>query len=94
VTIRFSEEAIANWISRSTGRRGGQRLYSNLAIETSLTLRIVFGLPLRQAEGFVGSLLPCWASTTCRFRITARCLDDLGRSTWRRKRHSEVYRST
>ena len=26
-------------------------------IETSLTLRIVFGLPLRQAEGFVGSLL-------------------------------------
>jgi len=57
VTIRFSEEAIANWISRSTGRRGGQRLYSNLAIETSLTLRIVFGLPIRQAEGFIGFLL-------------------------------------
>ena len=57
VTIWFSEKAIANRVSRSTGRRGGQRLYSNLAIETSLTLRIVFGLPIRQAEGFIGFLL-------------------------------------
>ncbi len=37
--------------------RGGQRRYSNLAILTALTLRAVFGLPLRQAEGFLGSLL-------------------------------------
>ncbi len=57
VTIWFSEKAIANWVSRSTGRRGGQRLYSNPAIETSLTLRTVFELPLRQTDGFVGSLL-------------------------------------
>ncbi len=55
VTIWFSEEATANWISRSTGARGGPRLYSDLAIETSLTLRTVFALPLRQAEGFVGA---------------------------------------
>ncbi len=57
VTIWFSEDASANWIAKSTGKRGGPRLYSNLAIETALTLRIVFGLPLRQTEGFVGSLL-------------------------------------
>ncbi len=57
VTIWLSEEATANWISRSTGARGGPRLYSDLAIETALTLGIVFGLPLRQTEGFVGSLL-------------------------------------
>lgn len=57
VTIWFSDEAVANWISRSTGKRGGQQLYSDIAIETSLTLRTVFGLPLRQTEGFVGSLL-------------------------------------
>ena len=57
VTIWFSEEATSNWISRSTGARGGPRLYSDLAIETSLMLRTIFGLPLRQAEGFVGSLL-------------------------------------
>ena len=57
VTIWLSEEATANWISRSTGARGGPRLYSDLAIETSLTLRTVFCLALRQTEGFVGSLL-------------------------------------
>ena len=45
------------------GRSGWTRLYSALAIETSLTLRIVFGLPLRQAEGFVGSLL-CMCSSS------------------------------
>ena len=57
VTVWFGEGAIANWISSSTGAPGGPRLYSDLAIETSLTLRTVFGLPLRQTEGFVGSLL-------------------------------------
>jgi len=57
VTIWFSEEVTANRISKSTGGRGGQRLYSDLAIKTSLTLRTVFGLALRQTEGFVGSLL-------------------------------------
>jgi len=58
VTIWFSKRAVANWIStRSSGAPGGQQLYSNLAIETALTLRTVFGLPLRQTEGFVGSLL-------------------------------------
>ena len=57
VTIWFSEEASTNWISKSTGARGGQRLYSDLAIEASLTIRTVFGLALRQTEGFVGSLL-------------------------------------
>ena len=40
-----------------SGRRGGQQKYSDLAIETTLTLRLVFGLPIRQAEGFLRSLL-------------------------------------
>ena len=57
VTVWFSEDAGSKWISRPTGAPGGPRLYSDLAIETSLTLRTVFGLPLRQTEGFVGSLL-------------------------------------
>ena len=39
------------------GRPGGQRRYSDLAIVTSLTLRTVFHLPLRQTEGFVASLI-------------------------------------
>ena len=36
---------------------GGQRIYSDLAITTALTLRAVFRLPLRQTEGLVGSIV-------------------------------------
>ena len=57
VTIWLSEDAIAAWIPPKNGFRGGQRRYSNLAIRTALTLRVVFGLPLRQTEGFLDSLL-------------------------------------
>jgi hypothetical protein len=41
----------------TNGLRGAQRRYSNLAILTALTLRVVFGLPLRQTEGLLDSLL-------------------------------------
>jgi len=57
VTIWLSEEAIAAWTPPKNGLRGGQRRYSNLAILTALTLRVVFRLPLRPTEGFLDSLL-------------------------------------
>ena len=57
VTIWLSEEAIAGWTPPKNGLRGGQRRYSNFAISTALTLRVVFHLPLRQTEGFLDSLL-------------------------------------
>ncbi len=57
VTIWLSEDAIAAWIPPKNGLRGGQRRYSNLAIRTASPLRVVFGLPLRQTEGFLDSLL-------------------------------------
>ena len=41
ITIWFDEEAIKSWYAKSNG----QRLYSNLAIETSSILRLVFHLP-------------------------------------------------
>ena len=37
--------------------RGGQPRYSDLAIETALTLGLVFGLRLRQTEGLLASVL-------------------------------------
>jgi len=40
-----------------SGKRGGQRKFSDQAIETALVLRLVFKLPLRQAEGFLRSIL-------------------------------------
>jgi len=37
--------------------RGGQPLYSDLAIESALTLGVVLGLRLRQTEGLLASAL-------------------------------------
>ncbi|MFT5153434.1 MAG: hypothetical protein ACI841_003435 [Planctomycetota bacterium] len=50
-TIWLSPDAIARWNAKPSRRRGGQRKYSYLAIETALTLRLLLQLPLRQAEG-------------------------------------------
>jgi len=54
--ISLSEAALRSW--RPGGRRkpGGKKLYSNLAIETALTIRVVYHLPLRQLEGFLRSV--------------------------------------
>src|SRR5678815_391423 len=56
VTLWVSPEAIASWEPAGVGSRGGQRKYSDVAIETVLTLRLLFHLPLRQSEGFLQSL--------------------------------------
>ena len=51
VTLWFAPEAIIAWHPEPTGRRGAQLQFSDLAIETALTLRLVYRLPLRQTEG-------------------------------------------
>jgi hypothetical protein len=56
VTLWMSPEAIATWAPVGVGTRGGQRKYSDIAIETALTLRLLLHLPLRQPEGFLHSL--------------------------------------
>ena len=56
ITLWISPRAIQAWAARPSGRRGAPRKYTNLAIETALTLRQVFRLRLRQAEGFLRSL--------------------------------------
>ena len=53
LTIWFTEEALANWRAQSRTTPGGQRRYSDLAIETVLTLRVVFRMALRQTEGLI-----------------------------------------
>ncbi len=57
ITLWISQDAIASWKPAPSGRRGAQRKYSDHAIETALTLRLVFKLPLRQTEGFLRSVL-------------------------------------
>ncbi len=57
LTLWISQEAIDAWHPERSGARGGQRRYSDAAIQTALTLRLLFRLPLRQTEGFLRSLL-------------------------------------
>lgn len=56
VTVWISEEACRAWTPMPAGTRGGQRIYSDIAIQTVLTLRLLFHLPLRATEGFVASI--------------------------------------
>ena len=58
LTVWISEEELGSWEPSKTAkkRRGGQQKFSNRAIETALTVGMVFHLPLRQTEGFLGSL--------------------------------------
>jgi len=48
--------AIASWSPAGRRKPGGKKLYTNLAIETALTVRMVYHLPLRQLEGFLHSV--------------------------------------
>ena len=68
VTVWVSSEAIAAWTASRSGRRGGQRRYSDLAIETALTLRLLSHLPLRQAEGVPARAVRDHASRPLRSR--------------------------
>src|SRR5208283_1088493 len=57
LTIWFTDEAVAAWQAEPRTTRGGQPWYSPLAILTALTLRAVFHLAYRQAEGLIGSII-------------------------------------
>ena len=44
LTFWFTDEAISKWTAPPSGKAGGQRKYSNLAIETALAFRMVHRL--------------------------------------------------
>ena len=66
------------WEAVGSGLRGRQQTYGDASIQACLTLKVLFGLPLRQTTGFVESLLKLvgldWAvpdfSTLCRRQKT------------------------
>jgi hypothetical protein len=69
ITLWISEDATDTWSPEPSGKRGGQRKFSDQAIETALVLWLVFKLPLRQAEGFLRSvLLPASGFGSCGVR--------------------------
>ena len=45
------------WEAQPSGKRGRQQTFSDTAIQACLTIKVLFGLPLRQTTGFVESLL-------------------------------------
>jgi transposase len=46
-----------NWDAEPSGKRGRLRTFSDAAIQTCLTMKVLFGMALRQTTGFVESLL-------------------------------------
>ena len=78
LTIWFDPEM--TWEAVPSGRRGRPQSYSDAAIQTCLTMKVLFGLALRQTTGFVESLLRLigldWAvpdfSTLCRRQKTLK----------------------
>jgi hypothetical protein len=56
-TIRLEDGVIEKWSAPTRKGRGGQPKYSDFAIETCLTLGLIFHQSLRQTQGFVRSLL-------------------------------------
>ena len=85
LSIWFNPEM--TWEPQPNGKRGRKQQFSDAVIQTCLTLKVLFGLPLRQITGFVESLLRLvelnWAvpdfSTLCRrqrtlnIRLPYRC---------------------
>src|ERR1700710_2091331 len=57
LTVWLSDDAIAALAAAPRTTRGGQAWYSPLAILTALTLRAMFRLAYRQAEGLIGSII-------------------------------------
>lgn len=76
LTVWFDPEM--TWRAPPTGKRGRQPSFSDAAIQTCLTMKVLFGMPLRQTTGFVQSLLKLvgldWVvpdfSTLCRRQRT------------------------
>jgi len=57
LTLWLDEAALTGWTAPKRSSPGGQPLYSELAIELVLTLRLAFHLALRQAEAFSRGVL-------------------------------------
>jgi len=57
LTVGVTAEALEAWTPATTGRRGRPKRYSEMVVETGLTLRLAFGRPWRQSEGMLASIL-------------------------------------
>ena len=57
ITLWISDDVLKSWYASKHKKRRGRRFcYSDLCIETILTMRVIFRLPLRGAQGFFEGL--------------------------------------
>lgn len=56
VEVWIAPDVEKSWYAEPTGKRGAQEKYSDMAIQTMLTIGKVYNQRLRQTEGFVKSL--------------------------------------
>jgi transposase len=59
ISLWFDKKSIDNWYSATDKpkKRGRPQIYSDVAVQCMLLLRYIYHLPLRQAQGFVESLI-------------------------------------
>jgi hypothetical protein len=57
LTVWVTPAAVAAWTPPRNDRRGRPQKYSEIAVETGLMLRLVFGRPWRQTEGMLTSIM-------------------------------------
>ncbi|MBL3598076.1 IS5 family transposase [Rhodovulum sulfidophilum] len=55
LSVWFDPDTV--WLAGKTGKRGRPETFSDAAIQVCLTLKVLFGLPLRQTVGLVESLI-------------------------------------
>ena len=57
ITFWLDDDALTHWCqTQPNGKRGRDYAYSDMAIQTFLMIQAVYGLSLRQTEGFLNSL--------------------------------------
>ena len=56
LTLWISPSVIRTWKAQPSNNRGRQHQFSDQAIQTILSLRLIFHLLLRQTEGFIASI--------------------------------------
>ena len=57
LTVWLDDSFWRQWYDQRPSQRGAQFVYSDQTIEWILTVRVLLGLPLRQTQGFIQSLL-------------------------------------
>ena len=57
ITVWFRADVVDAWVAPKEHQPGHPRIYADLAIEVAFTVRLVYHLAPRQAEGFLQSIV-------------------------------------